>query len=195
MTGLEKIIEQIRADSDEICNKTKSEAEASAAQIIAQAQAEAEKVRETERERTAQQCANIAERAESGAELERRRARLSAKQELIAEMLANAKKAILELDDEEYFSVLYKMLKKFSSDEQGEIAFNARDLKRLPRDFVDKAKKELALSLELSKTPVDIDGGFLLLYGGIEENCSFSAIFSGESERLSDLASKILFES
>ena len=38
-----------------------------------------------------------------------------------------------------------------------------------------------------------MDGGFILCYGGIEENCSFDAIFDSAREHLQDAVQRILF--
>ena len=39
----------------------------------------------------------------------------------------------------------------------------------------------------------DIDGGFILKYGGIEQNLSVDAIFEEKKDQMQDLAGKILF--
>ena len=69
-----------------------------------------------------------------------------------------------------------------------------KQLKQIP----DKAKAGLAAlpagcSLTLGKTPRAMDGGFILVYGGVEENCSFSALFASRKEALQDSVQKILF--
>ena len=38
----------------------------------------------------------------------------------------------------------------------------------------------------MAKQPRPIDGGFILVYGGVEENCSIEALFYAEQERLQD---------
>ena len=38
-----------------------------------------------------------------------------------------------------------------------------------------------------------MDGGFLLVYGGIEENCTISAVFASKREELSDQVNRLLF--
>ena len=53
----------------------------------------------------------------------------------------------------------------------------------------DAAKGKIALSDKAAA----IDAGFILQYGGIEENCSFDAIFASEAENLSDRAGRLLF--
>ena len=42
--------------------------------------------------------------------------------------------------------------------------------------------------------PCAIDGGFVLIYGGMEENCSFSALFDANREDFLDAAKAVLFE-
>ena len=48
-------------------------------------------------------------------------------------------------------------------------------------------------SLHISDIPGKLDGGFILSYGEIEENCSIEALFDSERERLKDLVQEILF--
>ena len=47
--------------------------------------------------------------------------------------------------------------------------------------------------LALSSQTCEIDGGFLLVYGGIEENCSFAAMFAAEKESLQDKVHTLMF--
>lgn len=64
------------------------------------------------------------------------------------------------------------------------------------RDFEKKLQTVLPKDAELtgcSKPNPAIDGGFLLLYGGIEENCTFRALFDDKREELQDLTNQILF--
>ena len=44
-----------------------------------------------------------------------------------------------------------------------------------------------------SEDPGRIKSGFILSYGGIEENCSLDAIFAEKAETLRDLANSILW--
>ena len=88
------------------------------------------------------------------------------------------------------------MLKKYAQPGEGEICFNERDLNRLPEGF-EETISEIACakggSLTLSRTPCGIGGGFILVYGGIEENCSFDSVFADEKERLQDRIHEMLF--
>ena len=70
------------------------------------------------------------------------------------------------------------------------------DRKRMPADFPKKLENVLpkGASLTVSDTPSpSVEGGFLLIYGGIEENCTFRALFDAKREALQDIANQILF--
>lgn len=41
--------------------------------------------------------------------------------------------------------------------------------------------------------PAEIDGGFLLVYGGMEENCGIKAVFDSVKDELSDQVNRLLF--
>ena len=71
---------------------------------------------------------------------------------------------------------------------------------RLANPTVDAFEKKIAAiaekkggALTVSQETCDIDGGFLLVYGGIEENCSFTAMFAAEKENLQDKVHTLLF--
>ena len=56
------------------------------------------------------------------------------------------------------------------------------------------AAKKKGGSLELTETvPDGMDGGFILTYGGIEENCTIKALFDARREELSDKVNRQLF--
>ena len=78
----------------------------------------------------------------------------------------------------------------------GEMVLSPRDRERLPADFPGKLQEVLpeGASLTISaRTEPGIQGGFLLVYGGIEENCTFRALFDAKEEELQDLANRVLF--
>ena len=73
---------------------------------------------------------------------------------------------------------------------------SGEDLARLPAYFPRKLSEIGAAkggTLVLSEESREIKGGFILAYGGIEENCSFEALFEAEKERLQDIVRAQLF--
>ena len=48
-------------------------------------------------------------------------------------------------------------------------------------------------SLSFDSKPAPIESGFILSYGGIEENCSLKSIFAANKDQIQDTAMKVLF--
>lgn len=53
--------------------------------------------------------------------------------------------------------------------------------------------EEKGAALKISRQTRKIDGGFVLVYGGIEENCSFEALFDAKHDELQDKVHGIVF--
>ncbi len=196
MTGLDKIIEQIGAEAGTAAQET-----------IAAANRQAQQAAKTAAEQATGQCAliqrqsksdvtDMLDRAKSAAALQKRKAVLSAKQQIIGEIIENAHRSLYDLPDDQYFEILLKMIKKYALPQNGVILFSPMDFKRLPKDFQNSVNAELKdenASLLISTQTRAIDGGFVLVYGGIEQNCSFSALFDSARESLQDKVHKMLF--
>ena len=91
---------------------------------------------------------------------------------------------------------ILKLAVKSAQDGKGELLFSSKDLARVPEGFEDRlnaALKDKDAALRISKDTRDIDAGFVLTYGGIEENCSIDAIFDSAHELLQDKVQEILF--
>lgn len=193
MTGLDKIVQQIRDEAQKAADEVLDKARAQAMEITNKAGVDAAARRETLRAQAESDAKNLLSAAESAAELAKRRALLSAKQEIISQLIADTQADIYALPDDEYFALILKMVKKYSLAQKGEILFSKKDLSRLPDRFGDKISQNANGALELSKETRPINGGFVLSYGGIEENCSVEALFYAAREQLQDKVSEILF--
>ena len=196
MTGLEKmqsqILDEAQKNADEILEQAEKEAGEIREEAGKSAQVESSRILEKSRA----EVKNIQERTLSSCALQRRQILLEAKQEIIARILENAYHTLIEADEDTYFRIIRKMLEKYTAGQAGEICFSERDLGRMPEGF-EKEIQEIAGknggTLVLSKEPRKISGGFVLVYGGIEENCSFRAMFNSRKDELSDEVHKILF--
>lgn len=196
MAGLDKIISQIldeaSREASEITKKAQSEADA----ILKAAEDECQKAAEESARDREEQKKNYQERLVSSAELKKRQAILLAKQEVISEMLNRAYKKLLEMDADAYFEMIKKMLEKFTLAKAGEICFSTKDLERMPEGFeaeMNKIAESKGGSLILNKEGKELDGGFILIYGGVEENCSFKALLSARKDELADKVHQLLF--
>ncbi len=193
MTGLHKILAQIKADTDSTCADIKKQADSQCADIINSAHAQADIIRKNGEIEAKAKSAEILKRAESSAELQRRSVMLSAKQEIISSSLNSALEYLCDLPDKDYFDLIYGMISKYSENAQGDIIFSSKDLARLPKDFSVKLSQIAKDYLVVSEDSAEIKGGFILKYGGIEVNCALESIFLAEKERFSDTVSQLLF--
>lgn len=196
MTGLEKMKSQILDEAKAAAEAKITEAKAQASEMIAQAEAEAAKKSESIAQKSQAEVANYHERVASSIDLQRRTKILAAKQEVIAEVLDKAYQSVAEMGSEEYFAMLIRMLGKYALPEDGEIFFAAKDLGRLPAGFEAEVEKTAASkggTLKISKEGRNIENGFIIAYGGIEENCTLQAMFDAKRDELSDMVHRFVF--
>lgn len=195
MTGLEKIIKEIHdeaaAEASAVIAKAKSEAE----DILATAQADSDALGARNAADAAKTVADIERSRDSALQLQRRQQTLAKKQELLAETLDKALTSLYNLPEAEYFALLEKLAVKAAQPGEGTLLLSDADCKRMPAGF-DKtlaAALPKGSTLAISTATRPIDGGFVLSYGGVEENCSFKAMFDARREEFSDLVRDILF--
>lgn len=197
MSGTEKILqhiaEQAGQEVQEILNKAQTEAK----RLEAQAQAARQEEMDAVRQQGEAILAEARERAQVAAVTYKRRTLLAARGGLVKEALDKAWESILAMPDTEYFDFLYTQLDKQNLAREGVLLLNAKDLARRPADFEKKigaAAEKQKGKLSLSEKAAEIEGGFILSYGGIEENCSLEALFESEADVLKDAVRAVLFE-
>ncbi len=198
MTGLEKIIGQINSDTDESVSSIIAKANDEADRIKAEASKKADDTCNRIKRESNIRLSDQKSRAESAAALAKRQLLLEEKQKLIAEVISKAKESFYEMSEDEYFNSLLTLVSKNVLAQDGEILFSQKDKSRLPADFADKLAATAASkngTLKISDETRKIDGGFILVYGGIEQNCSISALFETNSEILADKIQSMLFKS
>lgn len=196
MTGLEKMKSQILDEARATAESKISAAQAEADKILAEAQAEAENCKSSIFQKSERAIASYKERVASSNDLQRRTKLLAAKQEMIAQVLDKAYVSLESMGRREYFDMLLKMLEKYAQPQDGEIFFSPADLAKLPEGFADRIEetaKGRGGSLKISKEGRNIENGFILAYGGIEENCTLRAMFDAKRDELSDKVHRILF--
>lgn len=196
MSGLDKMKSQILDEANHSAEEQLAKAKAQAEEIVnaAKAEAEAESLKISGKSETEVQT--YAERIKSSCDMQRKKALLKAKQDVISDVLAQAYEKVLELDDEAYFDMIRKMLVKYVQPSDGVICFSEKDMKRMPLEFaaeIQETAKSKGGTLTLSKEPKEMTGGFILVYGGIEENCTIKAMFEARRDELSDHVNGMLF--
>lgn len=195
MTGLEKIMYDIRREAEENAAAIIREAEEKAADILKSAEEQALEQADIVTEEGIRKAEERNRRGEAAAILQARRRILEEKQNLLGEAVQSALERTESLPPEEYFAMLIRMAACQAHQGTGLFCLNEKDLQRRPAGFEKNLQEALPSGafLQVSEEPARIRSGFLLSYGGIEENCSFEALLAEKAELLQDRIAPILF--
>ncbi len=195
MTGIEKILTEIREESQKVTQELEAGNEKKIRALEEEIRQETRQKCEEIAQKGEEECQRILERSLSSSKLLERRMLLEAKQEILESTLEQARASVSAMEEEAYFAWLLRVICKRALPGDGVLLLSSRDKARLPQDFLRKLQEALpqGTRLELSPDSREISGGCVLLYGGIEENCSVDALFAAGREELTDLARGILF--
>ena len=198
MTGLEKILDAIEADARKEADAVIAKARGEADVILADARKEAEFKSRQISEKSEEDVKSVLSRSESSAALQERKMLLDAKQQIISNIITSARNKLSELPSSEYTDIILSIIKKHAHNAEGKIIFSDADRQRLTPDFAARLAEVLKVkpgtALHIAEERTSFEGGFLLVYGDIEENCSFDALFAEQRENLLDKVNSLLFE-
>lgn len=196
MTGIENIVKSIDKETELVSAAIINKAEEEAKIIKSKAETIAENETSLIIKNAEDKSNRILKRADSQMELQRREMLLRAKREQIDYMIDEAKNTLRNLPDDEYFEFILKLCKKYIQPRKAELIFSKIDLNRVSQNFktsISSLSKSIGGDIKISEVTRDINGGFILSYGDIEENCSFDALFDSENDLLSDKVNELLF--
>ena len=184
MAGLDKIKSQILDEAKVTADAKIEDAKAQAEQMKLKAQEEGARQADTILKKSEADTASQKERVKSAIDLQRRTRLLEAKQ-------------VINLAPDDYYQMLLSILEAYILPQEGEIYFSVKDLENMPVGF-GKEIEEIALAKGGKLTVAgagrdNIDNGFILAYGGIEENCTIRAMFDAKRDELSDIVHRLLF--
>lgn len=196
MAGLDKITGQIIEEAKLIAADTLDAARKEAEAIIEEAKTACLVMEKEAADKEKNMRAIHEGRIQSSADQQRRTAMLRAKQELISAVIEEAYQALKSQNLEDYFLTMEKLIKTYALAEAGEIYFSEADLARIPQGFeakIEAAAGEKGGSLKLMPESRQIPDGFVLVYGGIEENCTLKALLNAKRDQLQDKVNQVLF--
>lgn len=192
MEGItEQILEEARRTAEEMERKAAEEAE----KIYGQVQKEMEQWELQAEASLERELEEMRSRENSRREAERNRMLLETRQTILREMLEKAERKMEEAGTDEYFSVLRKLYARCAHSGDGVMYLGVRDFARMPAGFEEKLCRmagEKGGRIILKKN-ASVKSGFLLVYGEIEENCTFHAMFDGQREELQDRVGALLW--
>ncbi len=196
MIGLDKMVQEILNEANSAAASSLSAAQLQSQATMADAKEQGIARSADIAAQSAMDTADYLSRAQSAAELQKRKNILVAKQQIIQDMIERAKQSLYSATPEQYFALVLKMASKYTLPQAGEIIFSKKDLARLPAQFepaLNEAVQAKGAVLRISGETREIDGGFVLVYGDIEENCSFSALLEADHDILQDQVHELLF--
>lgn len=191
MTGGDKILSRIKSDCDERIKAFETESDRETALILADGKKKAEEAAAKIAEKSAVKAEHIKAAALSSAELEVRNSMLKTRRNEIDKTFASIYEYLKQLDTTEYFDVIFCLAKKLDC-KNGVLMLNKKDLSRMPSDFNSRLQN-CGVNAEICTTPADIDCGFILKHGDIEENMTFSSVLEDRRDEIEDLINHELF--
>lgn len=197
MAGIDNIIQQIRQESMDTVRQMEADARTQADAIQKSCDAACQEILKDAQQARQAQAARLLEKEHSRILMEEKNADLALKQQIIEETMQAAVQKLCTLEGEAYFRLIMHMVRQFAQAADGIIYFSEKDHRRFPKDFqksLDGVSQAAGGHLTIAEECRPVDGGFILAYGGVEINGSFSALFWSREEELRDLLNGYLFE-
>ena len=197
MAGVDKLKEKILSEARYQAESNIKKVEFESDGILEDAAKEAQKIKEEILKKAGKDAAARKKRKIAVAELEGRKTKLTAKQEIIGELFAKSIEKLNNTPDAEYEKILLEMICERAVGNE-EIILSKKDRGRVSADFINKinamtlAAGKLA-GMTLSEQTRQISGGFVLRSGDVEINNSFESIVKTQNDSLEALAVKMLF--
>lgn len=198
MTGLEKILDEIKKESNKEIEKIESEAKKIAEDMIKVQENKIKVMKENLEQELEKNTKLDIEKGISSAISNKKKIILKQKQSIIADIIEKSKEYIKNLPKEEYISFLEKIALSYAHSEDGLIRLTKNDKESIADELLIKINSKLK---ENGKGTLSLDDkisnektGFIMVYNDVEENCSLEAIFSEKRELLEDKLNSFLFE-
>ncbi len=199
MNGIEKLTDRIAVDTDQEVKSILENAKKQASEITASyaALGEAEYAEALEKGR--RDAAERVERLGSVAQLDARKLRLAAKQELLDMAFDQAMEKLLALPETDYISLLARLAANGSTTGHEALVLSVADRPRYGKQVVVAANDLLEAAgrpagLTLSEESRPFRGGLYVKDGNIENNCTFPTILRMLREQMAGEVAQVLFD-
>lgn len=188
-TITEKILAEANDDARRIYDKGKYDGRSAVYRIerlIKQKQSDLE-------EKTAADVENVKQRRHSVAQLEARKMRLAAKQEVIESCFEEAVRRLCDLPEADYIALLEKSIGKLDVQE-GELLLNRKDRAEIGPKLLERLQKSgKAGALVLSEETINAAGGFVLRAGTVEINSTLEVMVDAVRDDVTPAVIRSLF--
>jgi len=188
MAGIDNIIVKIAQDNAAKCAEILDSAKEQAGAILAEAMARAAQESEAAIAQARKKADFDIAAAGPRAAQNEKRVLLQMKNEMIQQVIASSLAKLKALPEAEYFGVLARLASVCTQDGLGEMRLSQKDLDRLPPDFAGKLG-----NITIAPQPASISDGFILVYGDVEQNCTFDALVSARLDDIKDALNAYIF--
>lgn len=189
MDGINAILDRILADARDRSDYLIAQADQAAADIVAAAQTSGEQLLAQAGVLASSQAEAILSRARSAVAMEKRKAMLQARQDLIEEAIARAGLTVQNLPDTEKVSFCRSLLQA-SKIRKGSVILPAAD-RHLGPAMLDGLGDSMSFTLDDESG--DFTGGLIIRQGQVEENLTLDLLIKNSRTQLVQLAASILF--
>ena len=194
MKGIEKITQLIQTEAqseiDSVLANARREAETVASRYQARAEAEAAELAAKNEKAAAER----EERLVSAAQMEARKVRLAAKQEMVEKAYIRALEKLCSMPDEKYVQTVADLLVQAAPNGRGAVIFAPAERERIVEAAVRAANEKLhGGKLTLAEETRPLKGGFILSDGKVEVNCSFDTLVRLQKTETAGEVAKRLF--
>lgn len=191
MDGINAILDRILADARDRSDYLITQADQAAAETVASAKAGGEQLLAQAEVLASSQSEAILSRARSAGAMEKRKAMLQARQDLIEEAIARAGQQVQNLSDADKVSFCRSLLQA-SKIRMGSVILPAAD-RHLGPAMLDGLGD--GMSFMLDDESGDFIGGLIIRQGQVEENMTLDLLIKNSRTKLVQLAASILFPS
>lgn len=196
MSGLERMIQLILEDGENVSKQILSDAGKEEQQLQEQAQTEGEALRQEMISQAKAALEKEKQQAQAGADRLYKRQVLQAKQEIIEEIMKEAEQTFSGLPEKQYWQWMEGQLKQLLKGEDGILYCRKKDLEGMSASFQNHIKTmaaEKGGSLQIQPASWPVEAGFVLGYGQIMENCTLPALLESKRQELEDMLNRYLF--
>ena len=192
--SIEHITGKILAEARDQSGQVLEEASDKSRIIVEKAKAQVEKVRKDFEEQAREDASLLKSRRTSVAELEVRKMRLGAKQDLISRCFDAALDQLADMKEADYLAFLTNAILATDVNE-GELLLNVKDRKAIGEKLVKKVNSAgKSGTLTLAEDTINAKGGFVLRKGSMEINSTLETMVNGIRESVTPDVVKALFD-
>jgi V/A-type H+-transporting ATPase subunit E len=195
MADMKKIIDDIVLEGQNDAAAIIALAENDAKKTIENAQRECAAITKNADERRNDELSRLKKRYGSARASQSRSSILSAKQQIIDNAVEKAYLYASDIHGEKYDDIIIKLLKPRIR--SGKCTLYLPENKKPSADLksqINALMKDSNSDCTFSYARKNVDDGFILVYGGIEENCTFKALFEEKRGEIYETAARLLFE-